>query len=187
MPVVRRTGEGVIVWDSDDAGDDAEQEWCAILTPATEPWEIRCDAAVLTGRYIDGGLRVGARVGVEYERADVEGFRYVARSAWLLPYDPAVLEPIIRDVATTGPGAREYVVRVADNAWNYYAHDPDYFIEYVVEQVQQDMHDSFADISWPACPRHPHHPMWYSDGHWRCATDKVPIVALGELSRLRGS
>ena len=176
-------GEGIVVWDSDS--DDEDQQSYAIVTPAAEPWEIHCAAAVLVGKYNEGFLREGARVGVEYERADAGSFRYVARSAWLLPYDPALLERVMRDVAPPPVScSRDDVVALADRVWPYYAHDPAYFVEYVVEQIQQDMHDLFIDTQWPACPRHPHHPMWYHDDYWWCSTDGAAIVQLGELSRV---
>jgi hypothetical protein len=171
------TGEGIVVW------WDYDDQYGAIVTPGTEPWEIRCDAAVLVGDYNIGQLREGNRVRVEYGPADVGGFRWVASAVRRLPYDPAVLEPVVRDVATVEQGAREWVVRVADQKWSFSA-DEASLVQYVVDEVQQDFHDLFIDTEWPACPRHPNHPMWYSDGHWRCATDGVAIVPLGELSRL---
>jgi hypothetical protein len=44
------------------------------------------------------------------------------------------------------------------------ATDPADFEQRVVDDVQQFVHDSFADTSWPACPEHPTHPLWFSEG-----------------------
>ena len=53
--------------------------------------------------------------------------------------------------------------------------------EKLVEDVQQTVHDLFIDTSWPACPRHREHPLWYRDGAWWCEADGVVIARLGEL------
>lgn len=58
------------------------------------------------------------------------------------------------------------------------------FEQRVVDDVQQRMHDEFIDTSWPPCPRHPRHPLWYAAGFWHCPHGGI-IAALGELSRLR--
>ena len=57
--------------------------------------------------------------------------------------------------------------------------------ERLVEDVQQDFHDLFVDVTWPACPRHPNHPLWYRDGAWWCETDGVAVARLGELAALK--
>ena len=98
------------------------------------------------------------------------------------PYDRAVLEPIRRDVEL--PLAD--VAEVADHAWEY-SDDEAALVQHVVDDFQQTAHDTHADTTWPACPRHPNHPMWYRDGHWWCEKDGAAIVPLGELSRLRSS
>ena len=51
----------------------------------------------------------------------------------------------------------------------------------VVDDVQQYLHDVFLDITWPACPRHPHHPLWFRDGAWWCDADDIALFQLGEL------
>lgn len=51
----------------------------------------------------------------------------------------------------------------------------------LVEDVQQRFHDRFVDTTWPACPRHPAHPLWYAEGAWWCTQDRVMIARLGEL------
>ena len=57
--------------------------------------------------------------------------------------------------------------------------------EKVVENVQQEFHDTFIDTTWPACPRHHRHPLWYNaDGWWWCEKDRVALCKLGELGTL---
>jgi hypothetical protein len=51
----------------------------------------------------------------------------------------------------------------------------------VVDDVQQALHDEFVDTTWPACPRHARHPLWYRDRAWWCERDGVAIAFLGEL------
>jgi hypothetical protein len=47
---------------------------------------------------------------------------------------------------------------------------------------EQYFHDTFVDTTWPACPRHPNHPMWFGAGWW--LADGRPLVRLGELGSL---
>jgi hypothetical protein len=51
----------------------------------------------------------------------------------------------------------------------------------LVEDVQQVFHDTFVDTTWPACPRHLGHPLWYADGAWWCTQDHAAVAPLGEL------
>ena len=53
----------------------------------------------------------------------------------------------------------------------------------VVDDVQQYLHDTFVDTSWPACPDHSHHPLWYADGWWRCEQSGTRVAPLGSLQR----
>jgi hypothetical protein len=54
--------------------------------------------------------------------------------------------------------------------------------EKLAEDVQQEIHDTFVDTSWPACPRHGRHPLWYRDGAWYCDQLAAPVAALGALA-----
>lgn len=47
--------------------------------------------------------------------------------------------------------------------------------------VQQELHDTFVDTTWPYCPEHPNHPMWFDAGAWRCASGGTTVAPLGEL------
>lgn len=55
--------------------------------------------------------------------------------------------------------------------------------EKVVNDVQQYFHDTFVDTTWPACPRHGNHPLWYRDGSWWCVEDGAAVARLGQLTR----
>lgn len=57
--------------------------------------------------------------------------------------------------------------------------------DYVVAQVQQRLHDEFIDTTWPACPEHPNHPLWFAEGWWRCEASGTRIAELGQLPRRR--
>ena len=57
------------------------------------------------------------------------------------------------------------------------AHDS----EKLVNDVQQHFHDTRIDATWPACPLHARHPLWYRDGSWWCAEIGAAVAPLGEL------
>ena len=54
----------------------------------------------------------------------------------------------------------------------------------VADEVQQEIMDTFVDVSWPACPRQSNHPLWFYDGAWCCERDGVRLP-LGELAASR--
>lgn len=53
--------------------------------------------------------------------------------------------------------------------------------EKIVGDVQQFVQDSRESATWPACPKHHRHPLWYRAGSWWCVEDGVAVAALGEL------
>lgn len=55
--------------------------------------------------------------------------------------------------------------------------------EKLVNDVQQYFHDTLGDSTWPACPRHGKHPLWYRDGSWWCVEDGAAVARLGELAK----
>jgi hypothetical protein len=55
-------------------------------------------------------------------------------------------------------GRRTHSIRITGMS-SYYGGD-EHFIGGVVDDVQQYIHDTFIDTTWPACPRHPNHPLW---------------------------
>lgn len=89
-----------------------------------------------------------------------------------------------RDVAqTVGASYRPAVAEAAANLAAYGAGDG----VRLVETVQQELHDTFVDTTWPACPRHRSHPLWYrEDGRWWCEPDGVAVCRLGDLAESRG-
>ena len=58
---------------------------------------------------------------------------------------------------------------------------PELFAEELVGEVQQDLMDLFIDTTWPRCPRHFRHPLWFHDGGWFCDQDEVMVAPLGDL------
>ena len=56
----------------------------------------------------------------------------------------------------------------------------------VVDGLQQAAHDLFWDTTWPACPLHLRHPLWYDEARqaWRCNQDSAVVTPLGHLADL---
>ena len=94
-----------------------------------------------------------------------------------------VVELVLRDVdATLGPSARDEaaaLARLERRLGNVRDGQP----EALVDSVQTYIHDCFIDPTWPACPIHQTHPLWFGkENSWWCAMDDVKVAALGELS-----
>jgi hypothetical protein len=88
--------------------------------------------------------------------------------------------------ATIGRGHDETIVEAAARR-RLYVGDPAGYVDEVVDDVQQHIHDAFVDTTWPACPYHPNHPLWFSDGWWRCERITGPVASLGELSKVKAN
>lgn len=88
--------------------------------------------------------------------------------------------------ATIGRGHDETIVEAAARR-RLYVGDPAEYVDEVVDDVQQHIHDTFVDTTWPACPYHPNHPLWFSDGWWRCERITDPVASLGELSKVKAN
>jgi hypothetical protein len=121
-----------------------------------------------------------------------------------------IVQLLLRDaIATLGEGARAEVLSVAANfaeiarsqmpprdaspdweaaAGVSLAEAQRFFDLAVVDNFQQDVQDSFWDTTWPACPRHPNHPLSYSGDReaWCCPRDGSAVAPLGGLAGLRG-
>ena len=92
-----------------------------------------------------------------------------------------VVALLLQDLANTlGPG-HESVVEEAAARIRLFTRDAIEFEQRVVDDVQQYLHDTFVDTTWPACPDHQRHPLWYSDGRWRCEQTGRVIASLGRL------
>ncbi|HVD05532.1 MAG TPA: hypothetical protein VNB89_05930 [Gemmatimonadaceae bacterium] len=99
-----------------------------------------------------------------------------------MPPDLAHVLPLLqRDVAVTlGKTHRQLIEDIAADVRELNAPGG---AEKVVNDVQQYFHDTSVDPTWPACPRHAKHPLWYRDGWWWCVEDGVAVVRLGELTK----
>lgn len=82
--------------------------------------------------------------------------------------------------ATLGEAHRDAVSAEIPNALEF-TDTVDDFAQRLVDEVQQRFHDTFADTTWPACPRHPNHPLWFRGGAWWCEADGIAVARLGEL------
>ena len=119
--------------------------------------------------------------------------RPVARSIMTLsvpPVSPEFSDPTVvaglnalrQDLRATGlPDRIAWVDVAAANAAKF-VDDPADLVRRIVEDVQQRLQDEFVDTTWPACPRHPNHPLEYGNGEWHCPRGAI-VVRLGELSR----
>ena len=89
------------------------------------------------------------------------------------------VELLEQDVVRTLGEAHRHVVRSAAGAVvRLDVADPE---AKLVEDMQQSVHDTFVDTTWPFCPRHHTHPLWYVDGAWWCMQEHVLVAPLGEL------
>lgn len=54
----------------------------------------------------------------------------------------------------------------------------------VTEGFQQRIHDEHIDVTWPACPRHPNHPLVvdHDNRSWICPMDSTLAFPLGTLT-----
>ena len=94
------------------------------------------------------------------------------------------VEKLKRDVAAT-LGDRHAAIVDANAARLLPFIDPaDWFAVKLAGDVQQEIHDTFVDTTWPHCPEHPNHPLWFEDGAWRCATTGAAVARLGDLDTI---
>lgn len=89
---------------------------------------------------------------------------------------------VLRDVRATIGGDHEGLIRHHSTLARTYIEDAVRYELKVVEDVQQSVHDEFIDVTWPTCPRHRCHPLWYRDGYWCCTQDDVAVARFGELA-----
>ena len=91
------------------------------------------------------------------------------------------LNSLRRDLEATGHADRVAWVNIAAANAAEFFEDPVDLVQRVVDDVQQRLQDEFVDTTWPACPRHPNHPLDFTTGGWSCPRDGV-VARLGELS-----
>jgi hypothetical protein len=96
-----------------------------------------------------------------------------------------VIGPIAADlVATLGytpEEARRVVQSVGSGQYG------DQGVTSVAEVIQQWLHDTFLDTTWPQCPEHRRHPLWLNEDVppiWTCDETQQPICALGQLGTI---
>lgn len=97
---------------------------------------------------------------------------------------------VLATAASVAENAREQMRPVEASA--YWAAAPGsslaeaqaFFDREVVDRFQQAVHDEYWDARWPACPRHPNHPLWYraETEAWHCPADGTAIARLGGLA-----
>lgn len=104
-----------------------------------------------------------------------------ARPNSAVTYD-RVVELVLRDVETTlGPSARDEAAAFA-RLEHRLGNVRDSHAETLVDTLQTYIHDCFIDPTWPACPIHETHPLWFGkEGCWWCVMDDVKIAPLGSL------
>ena len=96
-----------------------------------------------------------------------------------------VVAALKADIASTLGTDHEWLVDQTVQRGLSFIDEDAWFTRWLVEGVQQYFHDTFVDTTWPACPRHPNHPLWFEDGWWRCGSER--IAKLGELASIRTS
>src|SRR5205809_299404 len=92
-----------------------------------------------------------------------------------------LLESLRRDLRATGHASHVAMVDAAARNVAELDMATEDVLEKVVSDVQQRMHDEFVDTTWPRCPLHANHPLWYEGGAWRCPSTKAARAELGEL------
>jgi hypothetical protein len=88
--------------------------------------------------------------------------------------------------ATIGTEHDQLVVENATRLWAF-IDEPSQYIEPIVEDAQQEVHDFFTDTTRPTCPRHQRHPLWFHDGGWWCDKDGIREATLGDLASTRST
>ena len=93
-----------------------------------------------------------------------------------------VVELVLRDVETTlGPSARDEAAAFA-RLEHRLGHVHDHHGDGLVDSLQTYIHDCFIDPTWPECPRHGDHPLWFGrDNAWWCTIDDMKVAPLGSL------
>ena len=96
-----------------------------------------------------------------------------------------VVELVMRDVVATLGAVHSVVVRACADRARQFEPDLNHYPERLVNEVQQRFHDERIDTTWPHCPQHANHPLFFVDGWWRCPRDNASIARLGQLDNLQ--
>jgi len=95
-----------------------------------------------------------------------------------------VIDLIAPDLVATLGWTVDQAREVVATAGTVYEQDPELVTFQVAEEVQQWLHDSFLDTSWPRCPSHRNHPLWLAEDPpftWHCPRDAIAVAPLGQL------
>ena len=93
-----------------------------------------------------------------------------------------VVRLLVQDLKTTIGTGHEALAAENASRLRQFIDEPDRYVAQVVDDTQQNVHDSFIDTAWPRCPRHRRHPLWFRDNSWWCDEDRVRVANLGELA-----
>jgi len=88
---------------------------------------------------------------------------------------------LMQDLAATTGSRHEAIVEGDAAHGREFDREAGDYVQHVVDDVQQHLHDLFIGTTWPCCPRHLRHPLWFRGGWWWCERDSVAIARLGEL------
>jgi hypothetical protein len=127
-------------------------------------------------RCVTNGVATCARCQHDRRRRETEG-----RIADV--HAQRIIQLLQADVSATVTLNCEAVIVEAATRLRLFEDDPGMYEERVVADVQQTLHDDFIDSTWPACPQHPNHPLWFSGGWWRCVASAMAVAELGRLPR----
>ena len=83
---------------------------------------------------------------------------------------------------TVGPG-HEIAVAEAVARIRLFTNDLKDFEQRVVNDIQQFLHETFVDTTWPTCPAHLNHPLWLFRRRWRCERLGIEVAPFGGLRR----
>ena len=92
-----------------------------------------------------------------------------------------VVQLLVNDLHATVGAGHDYLALKNAVRQRQFVDDATSYVERVVEETQQNIHDEFVDTVWPRCPRHAH-PLWFRDGSWWCERDDLRVAPLGELA-----
>jgi hypothetical protein len=91
-----------------------------------------------------------------------------------------VVQLLVNDLHATVGTSHDYLALNNAVRLRQFIDDAPSYVQRVVDDTQQDIHDEFVDTVWPRCPRHAH-PLWFRDGSWWCERDDLRVAPLGEL------
>lgn len=124
----------------------------------------------------------------QHDRSKVDPLRLVAFDRMVDMGDDVpdeVLSTLVQDlVATLGWSQTEAESFVRRHPGGRYPRGGPPRVLVVVDEVQQAVHDDRIDVTWPACPLHPNHPLQLRDdlpAVWTCPSTHATVCALGEL------